>query len=198
MRLTRRDAMAALGAAGIAATAGCSSLFGSEGPETPADGTTEPEDGTTDSGDGDETATTAEGSAEMETLVALAEVLYPSDVEPTAEFVETFMFGRIHDEEAYRAELVSGIETLDGLATDQHDGPFRSLGHDERVAVIENSELRSGASDDEGSDVERLNYYLLDELLFSFYSSPTGGELVGNQNPRGYPGGFGYVPEGGP
>jgi hypothetical protein len=39
-----------------------------------------------------------------------------------------------------------------------------------------------------------VNYYLLDELLFAFYSSPTGGELIGNKNPRGYPGGFGYSP----
>jgi len=62
------------------------------------------------------------------------------------------------------------------------------------VAVIDGTEIRTGGSVEDGSDVERLNYYLVDELLFAFYSSPTGGELVGNQNPRGYPGGFGYSP----
>ncbi|ERH02370.1 MAG: hypothetical protein J07HN6_00402 [Halonotius sp. J07HN6] len=166
MELTRRDAVTALTAAGITATAGCAGLTGETGSDA------EP----------------------MDVLVSLAGSLYPSDVEPTAEFIETFMYGRITDEESYREELTAGIETLNRLATNQQGGAFHTLSADERTAVIENTDLRSGPSDPEGSDVERVNYYLLDELLFAFYSSPTGGELVGNKNPRGYPGGFGYSP----
>jgi len=165
MELTRRDAVTALTAAGITATAGCSGLSGA-------------------SGDADPTAV----------LVDVAGVLYPSEIEPTAEFIETFMFGRIADEESYREELTAGIETLNRLATDQQGGDFSTLSADQQTAVIEDTELRSGTSEPDGTDVERVNYYLLDELLFAFYSSPTGGELIGNNNPRGYPGGFGYSP----
>ena len=165
MELTRRDAVTALTAAGITATAGCSGLSGS-------------------SGDADPTTV----------LVGLAEVLYPSEVEPTADFIETFMFGRISDEESYRKDLTDGIETLNRLASEQQGGDFHTLSPGQRTAVIENTDLRTGPSEPDGSDVERVNYYLLDELLFAFYSSPTGGDLIGNQNPRGFPGGFGYSP----
>jgi hypothetical protein len=179
MELSRRDALTALAAAGITATAGCGSSE-DDGSETNTDdGSTEEQPDLTS----------------METLVAVGEVLYPSDVEVTEEFVETFMFGRITDEAAYEEELNAGIETLDGLAMDQHGEPFGSLDESQRVTLFEESELRSGDSVPDGSDIERVNYHILDELLFAFYSSPTGGEMVGNTNPRGYPGGFGYSPE---
>lgn len=166
MELTRRDAVTALTAAGITTTAGCAGLTGETGSDA------EP----------------------MEVLVSLADVLYPSDIEPTPEFIETFMYGRITDEESYREELTAGIETLNQLAADEQGGAFHTLSADQRRSVIENTELRSGPSEPDGSDVARVNYYLLDELLFAFYSSPTGGELIGNTNPRGFPGGFGYSP----
>jgi hypothetical protein len=66
------------------------------------------------------------------------------------------------------------------------------------VSLVENTELRSGDSVPDGTAIERVNYHLVDELLFAFYASPRGGEMVGNTNPRGWPGGFGYVPNGGP
>lgn len=193
MRLSRRDALTALAAAGIAATAGCGSQSDGE-TDVPTEEST-PTEGSVE-GDGPTATATAtpEAVTSMDTLVALAEVLYPSEAEPTSEFVETFMYGRINDEEAYRAELESGVETLNRLANDQHGEDFHALDADQRVSVIENTDLRTGASDEEGSDVERTNYYLLDELLFAFYSSPVGGELVGSTNPRGFPGGFGYSP----
>ncbi|TQQ83590.1 gluconate 2-dehydrogenase subunit 3 family protein [Halonotius terrestris] len=166
MELTRRDAVTALTAAGITTTAGCAGLTGETGSDA------EP----------------------MEVLVSLADVLYPSDIEPTPEFIETFMYGRITDEESYREELTAGIETLNQLAADEQGGAFHTLSADQRRSVIENTDLRTGPSEPDGSDVARVNYYLLDELLFAFYSSPTGGELIGNTNPRGFPGGFGYSP----
>jgi hypothetical protein len=165
MKLTRRDAIAALGAAGITSLAGCESLTGE----------TEP-------------------PSEMETMVALAEVLYPSEVDPTEEFVQTFLFGRITDEEAYQTELEAGTETLNDAASDMEGDAFARLDTDQRVSVIENSDIRTGESVPDGSDIQRVNYHLVDELLFAFYSSPTGGELVGNTNPRGFPGGYGYSP----
>jgi hypothetical protein len=170
MELTRRDAIGALGTAGIASLAGCSSLFGSDEQE----------------------------NAGIQTLVALGEVLYPSDAEVTEEFVQTYMYGRITDEQAYEQRLTSGVDTLNSEAQSAHDAPFRELTADQRVSLIENTDLRTGDSVPDGTAIQQVNYHLIDELLFAFYASPAGGELVGNTNPRGWPGGFGYVPNGGP
>jgi hypothetical protein len=169
MELTRRDAIGALGTAGIVSLAGCSGFFGSETGE----------------------------NAGIQTLVALGAVLYPSDVEVTEEFVETYMYGRISDEESYSERLASGVETLDGEAQSANGAPFRELSEAERLGLIEDTALRSGDSVPDGTAIQRVNYHLIDELLFAFYASPQGGERVGNTNPRGWPGGFGYVPNGG-
>jgi hypothetical protein len=34
-----------------------------------------------------------------------------------------------------------------------------------------------------------VRYYVVNELLYALYTSPTGGELVGIENPQGHPGG---------
>jgi len=167
MELTRRDALTALTAAGVAATAGCSGLL--------AD---------------DQTAT--EDDAQMDTMLALGEVLYPSQTGVTEEFIDTYLMGRIVDDEAYQSALADGVETLNERAQDAEGTTFADLDESQRVSLIEDTELRSGDSVADGSPVERVNYFLIDELLFAFYSSPVGGELVGNPNPRGWPGGFGY------
>ncbi|PSP83822.1 hypothetical protein BRC96_08400 [Halobacteriales archaeon QS_6_64_34] len=176
MKLTRRDAIGALSAAGIAAIAGCESLS--------SDGT----------GTGTATGTPGEGglASEGSAMMALAEVLYPSDTEVTEEYLGTYLYSRMVDEESYRNEVEAGVKTLDSLAQDAHGSPFTELSADQRVRLIEDTDLRSGDSVQDGTDIERINYHLIDELLFAFYASPTGGELVGNPNPRGWPGGYGY------
>ncbi|MBX0302260.1 gluconate 2-dehydrogenase subunit 3 family protein [Haloarcula salinisoli] len=178
MKLTRRDALGALSTAGIAAMAGCESLGG--------DGT----DAGTSTGTG--TSSGGELAIESDAMMALGEVLYPSETEVTEEFLGTYLYSRMVDEESYRSEVQTGSETLDSLAQDTHGSSFAELSTDQRVGLIEDTELRSGDSVQDGTDVERVNYHLIDELLFAFYASPTGGELVGNPNPRGFPGGYGY------
>ena len=176
MKLTRRDAIGALSTAGIAAIAGCESLS--------SDGT----------GTGTATGTPGEGglASEGSAMMALAEVLYPSDTEVTEEYLGTYLYSRIVDEESYRNEVEAGVKTLDRLAQDAHGSVFAQLSADQRIRLIEDTDLRSGDSVQDGTDIERINYHLIDELLFAFYASPTGGELVGNPNPRGWPGGYGY------
>jgi hypothetical protein len=200
--LTRRDAMGALAAAGATAVAGCSGLGGDDATETPdagsADAPTEterPSETTATDGDDEESDTTPVASHELATMRSLATVLYPSGVEVTEEFLETYLYGRIADEAAYEGAVSGAVETLDSLAREQYDGAFRTLDTDQQESVIVESDVRSAASVADGTDVERLNYHLVDELLFALYASPTGGELVGNPNPRGWPGGYGDSPE---
>jgi hypothetical protein len=50
--------------------------------------------------------------------------------------------------------------------------------------------------DSEGTDPERVRFHVVNELLYALYTSPTGGELVGIENPQGYPGGTASYREG--
>lgn len=175
-QLTRRDALTVLGTASVATTAGCSGLL--------SDSDTGETDAEPGEGGGDTTP--------METLLALGEVLYPSDTDVTQSFIETYLMGRVADKDGYRTELKQGVTHLNSVAQEAHAAPFAALERSERVSLIQESELRSGVSLADGTDIQRVNYYLIDELLFAFYASPTGGELVGNENPRGFAGGYGY------
>lgn len=179
--LSRRDAVVALGAAGVA-TAGLGALtwdaLREEGPV---------ENDTTEDGP---TAT------ERETLVAAAEALYPSEVTGVAEFVEAYVVGRLSARPEHEAGVRTAARAIDEYAKDWYDRPYAELGRDDRQAVFDEWGLDTADPDPDGADRERVRYYLVNELLYAFYSSPTGGELVGLENPQGHPGGTGSYQRG--
>lgn len=166
--LSRRDAIVALGAAGVA-TAGLGALAW----ET-LDDDERPEDSPAD---------------QRETIVAAAEALYPSGVEGVAEFVETYVVGRVRDREEYFEGVQEAATRLDDHARYWHDAPLAALDRETRHTVFDEFGLAEADPDPDGNEVERVRYYLLNELLYAFYASPTGGSLVGLENPQGYPGG---------
>jgi hypothetical protein len=49
--------------------------------------------------------------------------------------------------------------------------------------------VHTAEPDPAGTTAERVRYYLVNEVLYALYASPKGGELVGIENPQGYPGG---------
>lgn len=165
-RLTRRDAVIALGTA-LAGTGTWGVLTW---------------DALTEDGD-------PAGPSERETIVATAEALYPSEVDGIDSFVETYVVGRIREREAYREGVEAAALALDQYAHEWYDAPFAELDRSTRQAVFDEYGLDRAEPDPSGSERERVRYYLLNELLYAFYSSPTGGELVGIENPQGYPGG---------
>jgi len=171
--LTRRDAIAALTATGITVSAG--GLFTWEWlNEGAADA--EPPDVTLSDQDRD-------------TLDTLAETLYPSGVSGISAFVETYVVGRLDAHPDREAEMVYAIETLDEYAQRWYDDPFRALDATQRDDTLDMMGLDVTDPDPDGHDVERVRFYLFNELLFALYTSPTGGELLGLENPQGYPGG---------
>ena len=163
--LTRRDALIALGATG-AATAGAATLRWVDPP------TNDPVDPT-----------------DRETLVAAAEALYPSEVSGVDEFVETFVLGRIQDRPDHREGVMAAARAIDDYAREWYDEPYAELDRETRQAVFDDYGVDTVEPDPEGATRERIRYYLVNELLYAFYRSPTGGELVGIENPQGYPGG---------
>jgi hypothetical protein len=170
MRLTRRHALAALGLAGTGGVLGVASGVAGRGAPRADDGARL-----------DRTA--------RDTLVAAAEVLYPSVVTGHREFVGTYALGRTAGREAYRAGLAAALAELDAAARDWYDAPFARLGPETRDRLLRELGADTADPDPGGTVSERLRLYVVEELLYALYASPAGGGLVGIENPTGYPGG---------
>ncbi|MDL5362434.1 gluconate 2-dehydrogenase subunit 3 family protein [Halalkalicoccus sp. NIPERK01] len=165
MELSRRDAMAALGALGVGAAAlGVRERAGSGSDEGP-------------------------DARVREAFVAAAEVVYPSEVSGVRGFVETFLEGRL-DDGTHAEGLRAAVSDLDDAATEWYDGRFSALSPADRDRLLREIGADTAEEDPEGTTAERVRYYVVNELLLALYSSPTGGELVGIENPQGHPGGI--------
>ncbi|MEF8842795.1 MAG: gluconate 2-dehydrogenase subunit 3 family protein [Haloarculaceae archaeon] len=167
MELTRRDAMLALAGGGVAVGA---KAVGEE-----VAGTDAP------TGDGASLSGT-----ELATLVAAAEMLYPSAVDPSREFVETYTTRRFTDR---ATELRTAIRSLREAARRETGGRFEALPVGRREAVLRATGADRAYPDPGGTTSQRLRYYVVNGLLYALYASPRGAELVGSANPEGYPGG---------
>ena len=166
MRLTRRDAVLSLFVGGSAGAVGA---YGSRART----------DRTNDSN--------ADGAAAARTLVAVAEVVYPSEVSGTEEFVTQYASGLT---DRRTASVAAAADELDSYARRTRGSAFTDLSVDGRDSVLRGMGVdRTGASPD-GSLPERVRYYLVDQALYGLYTSPKGGRLVGMENPVGYPGGY--------
>jgi len=165
MDLTRRDAIGALAAAGV--VGGGALAYESLDPF----------------GDGD-----AENDPTA-TMRAVAAVVYPSELDGVDECVDTYVAGRAEDRPGYREGVREATATLERLSREWYDGPVPELSPEDRDALLREVGADGAAPDPDGADAERIRFYVVNELLYALYSSPTGGELVGIENPQGHPGG---------
>lgn len=163
MKLTRRDAVAALAAAG--ATVGGGALAW------------------------DRLSGNSFGERERETLVAVARTVYPSTVEGVPGFVERYTVGRARERPAYARGIADSVADLDDYATEFFDDRFAALDPATRDDVLRQMAVDSADPDPDGTAPQRVRYYLVNELLYALYTTPTGGELAGIENPVGHPGG---------
>jgi hypothetical protein len=179
MELTRRDAVAALAALG--AGGGAVGLYrhheaggeepASDAPDDPPEGTGLPDD-----------------RRVGDVAVAIAEVVYPSEVTGTREFVGSFLDGRL-DRSDHGTGIRKAVAALEGRARDWHGSGVVELDRGTREQLLREVGADTAEEDPEGTTAERVRYYLVNELLLALYASPTGGELVGIENPQGHPGG---------
>ena len=161
MKLTRRDALAALAAAGAAGATGA--VRSGHDPSL--------------------------SDHEIVTLVAVAEVAYPSAVSGIESFVEEYSVARVNDDPDYRTGVQEALSALDGATIEWFDAVFADLDHDAREKALRQVGALISDPDPDGARGERIRYFMLDELLFALYTTPTGAKLVGLENPPGYPGG---------
>lgn len=171
MELTRRDALAALAASGITIGGGIAALRWDDIHHHSASKVSFQQD-------------------EIETLTAIANVIYPSSVTGIPQFVETYVIGRIVDRPQYVQGLKQSLTTLNDYARDSFDARYTALSPEKQKKLLDLRSLDIREPDPTGMTTERIRYYLLNELLYALYTSPTGGKLVGLENPRGHPGGL--------
>ncbi|MFB6178683.1 MAG: gluconate 2-dehydrogenase subunit 3 family protein [Halorientalis sp.] len=179
--LTRRDVITALGAAGITVGGAALVLSEAEFDDDAMMGTP----GGTDTPENEQV-----GDHELATVAAVAEVVYPSAVENAGEFATQYVSARVAADPDHSAGIADSVAYLDDYTdswTDQHT--FESLSVANRRSVLTRMRAERVAPNPGGGSVQRVRYYLINELLYALYSSPTGGTLVGLENPEGYPGG---------
>jgi hypothetical protein len=187
MELTRRDALAALAGAGILGGGGAAALAreraNADGPGRSESG--RPNQSRSEQSDLPSTA------AVVETLVAVAGVVYPSAVDGVREFVETFARRRLEADPEHRRGAREAVADLDAHVVISFDAErFRDLDPELREEALSLVGTRTAEPAMDGTAAERVRYYLVNDLLFALYSSPTGGRLVGIENPQGHPGGI--------
>ena len=182
MELTRRDAAAALAAVGAS---GGAVLAGRRLRDHADDNT-----------DATPTVTGGEGGGDglpddervYATLTALAEVVYPSEVTGIEAFVEGFLAGRLTGTDHARGIRETVVE-LDDRGQAWHGNRVSQLSPGTRNRLLRDVGADTAEENPDGTTAERVRYFLINELLIALYASPTGGELVGLENPRGHPGG---------
>ena len=170
MELTRRDAIAALGAIGGTGgvAVGYRRLTDSDGIES-----TEP--------------ALPDDDHVRKTMVAVADILYPSELSGTDEFVQTFLDSRLDG--THGEGIRAAVAELDEQGQTWHDGRVVELSQSTREQLLRETGADTAEEDPRGSVDERIRYFVVNELLLALYSSPMGGRLVGIENPQGHPGG---------
>ena len=191
MKLSRRDALAALAGLGAVGTAAAVGGLSTREPPVAADTHVTPSG--VDEGEAVEHAVDADV---LSVLVAAAEVLYPTDVSGHAEFVETYVRGRVRTTPDHYQGVVSAAADLDAVARDGHAERFEALSRETRDRLLRELGVDVADPDPEGNISDRLRFYVVNDLLYALYTSPTGGRLVGTENPTGYPGGIGSYQRG--
>ncbi len=114
----------------------------------------------------------------------------PSEITGVREFVTTYALGRTEDRPEYREGMTHTVSLLDTYSNEWHDANFVELDGETRDDLLHEMGAARADPDPEGSDAERVRYYLVNDVLFALFTSPTGGKLVGTENPLGYPGGL--------
>ena len=125
----------------------------------------------------------------IEQLHAAAEAIYPSAIDVDRTFITNDVRGRLRDRDEYADKQVDAVVSLDQYARRMTGRRFRSLSIGQRRSLFERLGIPRAHPNPNGTDDEQIRYYIVNDLLYVLFTTPVGGELVGCENPPGYPGG---------
>lgn len=128
-------------------------------------------------------------SSTVPDMLAVAEVVYPDEVETSEEFIETYVIGRAGLREEYLGSVSDTLGDLEDSTREIRGDGFGSFPVDERDALLRTFGVDTADPRPEGTLAERVRYYVVNELQYALYTTPVGGRLVGIENPIGHPGG---------
>lgn len=126
----------------------------------------------------------------IDVMTALAEAVYPSTVSVESSFIESRVFGRIGPEPDHFVNLLSAIEAVDNHARARFGGGVPEISESHRRKLLQSMGVTSVHPTADGTTAEQIRYYVVNDLLYVLFTSPVGGELMGIDNPPGYPGGL--------
>lgn len=126
---------------------------------------------------------------DVQALVALAETLYPSEVEVDSAFIRTYVTGQRALDEEYPAAVKAALEEVEKRARRRTGTGLTELTPERRGGVLRATGADRAFPNPEGTDAQRIRYYIINNLLYALYTTEKGGKLVGNPNPPGHPGG---------
>jgi len=175
VRLTRRDALLSA-VAGVLCGCGLAGLHTVESGSSAAAEPDRSVDGSVDL-----------APETVATLISIAEVVYPSAVEVTPSFVETYAVRGGANE---TAGIQAATEDLDAAAREMTGRRFGALPPAQREGVLRELGIGSVHPRPNGTISARIRYYLVNGLLLALFTTPKGGRLFGIDNPTGHPGGY--------
>lgn len=130
---------------------------------------------------------------EFETILAVAETIYPSRIEVTDRFIQSYVAPLPKDRKASMSQIV---KELNRITKTQFGEPFYKMTRAQRDTVLRSIGVDKAPSRPNGNLPQRVKYYLINSLLYALFTTPKGSKLAGIENPVGHPGGFAtYVEE---
>ena len=124
----------------------------------------------------------------VQTLVAVAEVIYPSEVTEIPAFVTEYVRGL---SALKKRAMNAAVDDLRSHARSVTGTPFAELAVSERDGVLRTLGVARAVSGPRGTVPQRIRYHVVNQLLYGLYTTPKGSRLVGVRNPVGHPGGHG-------
>lgn len=125
----------------------------------------------------------------IDVMTAIARAVYPSAVSVDSSFIESRVFGRVEPKTDHFENLVAAIEAVDSHARARFGGGVTDISAARRRRVLQSMGVTTVHPTADGTTAERIRFYLLNDLLYALFTSSVGGELMGIDNPPGYPGG---------
>ena len=125
-----------------------------------------------------------------ESFNAVAKAILPRSIDDPSAVAATYHTSL---PEARTEEITQALADLERYSQHRYNQSLSSLSHDQIDALLFTLGVHRVQPVADGTVAERVRYHLVNGLLVTLYRQPVGSTLLGIENPRGHPGGYGTV-----